>query len=82
MDEFTLTDEQVETWRKLLITMPVPPFGRAIGVYALLAPREQIVDIVRILQERMNLEAERLKEEEKPSNITRTRPRKKNLVRR
>ena len=83
-----LTDEQVENWRKALVVMPIPPFNMPIGIYALMAPREQIVDIVEKLQSVMNREIQKLNDstgcppeawepvEEKPTNIIRTRPRK------
>ena len=82
MEEFTLTDEQVESWRTVLITLPLPPLYLSIGAYALLAPRERIVQIVERLQEILNEEATKRKpvrlteEEKKSTNITRTRPRK------
>lgn len=83
-----LTDEQIDNWRNTLITLPLPPFNMAIGGYALIMPKEKIEQIVERLQELL-IEAtgcppeafESIKEE-KPTNIIRTRPRKKNLVRR
>jgi hypothetical protein len=81
-----LTEEQIENWRRMLITLPLPPFNMALGPYALIMPVEQIEQVVVRLQEILNQqvqqETERIVEEEKPTNIVRTRPRKKNLVRR
>jgi hypothetical protein len=83
-EEFTLTDEQVENWRKILITLPVPPLYAPIGAYAVLMPREQVVSVVKQVQEMVipfddpavhPLELWELIEE-KPTNIIRTRPRK------
>ena len=49
--EFALTDEQVDNWRQLLVTMPLPPFRLALGAYALIMPRQQLVDVVYRLKE-------------------------------
>jgi hypothetical protein len=82
----TLTPEQIEHWRSVLIIMPLPPFNLPLGAYALIMPEEQIEQVVDRLQEILNQEVKdetkRIIEEEKPTNIIRTRPRKKNLVRR
>lgn len=84
--EIDLSDEQVENWRKILITLPLPPLNLALGAYALLIPRAQIVQIAQRMHELMALETE-LRDQRKmvrrknrdiviPSdNITRTRPR-------
>lgn len=89
-EDFSLTDEQVETWRTLLINMPLPPFYMSIGAYALIAPRKQIVQIVKILNEKLNQEVEEAVGrpmkwiEPKPiqsDNLIRTRPRKNTRTR-
>lgn len=87
-DEFT--NEQIENWRNIIITLP--SFYLSLDAYALIAPREQIVQVARIVQELLNEELERAineelerarkEEESKPTNVIRTRPRKKHLVRR
>lgn len=76
-----LTDEQVEHWRRVLITLPLPPFNLSLGAYALIMPKEQIEQVVERLQELLNAEVEqetkrRVQEEAKSDNIIRTRPRK------
>jgi hypothetical protein len=85
-----LTEEQIEHWRDLLITLPLPPFNLALGIYALIMPQEQIVQVVECLQELIDSElserreptySERRKIEETCTNIVRTRPRKKHLSR-
>lgn len=80
-----LTDEQVENWRTVLITLPLPPLYRPIGAYALLMPRSQVVEMARRVQELLNveLEKERLAQEAAnfDSNIIRTRPRKSKHIR-
>ena len=76
-----LTDEQVEHWRRVLITLPLPPFNLSLGAYALIMPKEQIEQVVERLQEILNAEVEQetkriVQEEAKSDNIIRTRPRK------
>jgi hypothetical protein len=92
MDEqFALTDEQVENWRDILVTMPLPPFNMSMGIAAKFVPRQMIVDIAQRLNEIINEERpapvkeravriyNKIKEErEHPVNITRTRPRNPN----
>lgn len=41
-----LTDEQIENWRKILVMR--------IGPFALLVPKETIVEMVKKIQERIN----------------------------
>lgn len=76
-----LTEEQIANWRRVLITLPLPPLNLALGPYALLMPVEQIEQVVERLQEILNEEVKdetkRIIEEEKPTNIVRTRPRRK-----
>jgi hypothetical protein len=82
-EEFALTDEQVEHWRRILITLPLPPFNLPIGCYATIAPREQIVDIAKNLQDFVSkIPVNEKDEEETPNNIIRTRPRRKYYARR
>jgi hypothetical protein len=80
-----LTEKQIETWREVLITLPLPPLNMPLGAYALIMPVEQIERIVERIQEDIdNLIVKTTKEvleEEKSTNIIRTRPRRKNLVR-
>ena len=76
-----LTDEQVEHWRRMLITLPLPPFNLSLGAYALIMPKEQLEQVVERLQEILNAEVEQetkriVQEEAKADNIIRTRPRK------
>lgn len=76
-----LTDEQVEHWRKVLITLPLPPFNLPLGAYALIMPKEEIEQVVERLQEILNAEVEQetkriVQEKPKSDNIIRTRPRK------
>lgn len=54
--EFALTDDQVDNWRQMLVTMPLPPFKMALGMYALIMPRQQVVDVVYRLKELMEEE--------------------------
>jgi len=85
-EEFTLTDEQVASWRSILVTMPLPPFGLALRGYALIMPREQVVNVVKklneILQEERVLMPDEAIKDVEADNITRTRPRKPGPVRR
>jgi len=80
--EFTLTDEQVENWRTVLVTMPLPPFMLTLGGYALVMPREKLLQVVERVQELLNeaMEREMIEVLSAPpsSNITRTRPRNPN----
>lgn len=92
--EEDLTDEQVENWRKLLITLPLPPTDRALGAYALIMPRYQVVAVWQKFISMLNLDRElrtierrktpwigscELPKEE--TNLIRTRPRKcKNMA--
>ena len=83
--EFTLTDEQVENWRKVLITLPLPPLYIPIGAYALIMPRYQVEEVVRLVKELINIELEKGRKKiendkflQQSSNIIRSRPRKEN----
>jgi hypothetical protein len=81
-----LTDEQVAFWRNLLITLPLPPFGLSLGPYALIMPAEQIQAVrdrlVEIwLEEAKKRNIPKAPEPPKPTNIIRTRPRRKQIAR-
>jgi hypothetical protein len=82
--EFTLTDEQVENWRKILITLPLPPLNLSLGAYALIMPREQVVKVAQNINKLIARQVDneiriqtRMKEhnERKSANLIRTRPR-------
>lgn len=76
LDEFTLTDEQVENWRRVLSALPI-------GMYARVVPREQIVEMARRIQSKID----KMEEDHMllirqgaissvSSNLIRTRPRR------
>lgn len=78
-DEFVLTDEQVDNWRKVLVTMPLPPTMQPLGGYALIMPRETVVIVASRVKDLLEVALEQEMEEMfSPSNITRTRPRNSN----
>lgn len=81
-DEFTLTDKQVENWRNILITMPLPPTNCPLGVYALIMSREMVVTVAGRINGMIStgLEEETIAmvDSIEPTNITRTRPRDPN----
>jgi len=55
---FELTDEQVKNWRKMLVTMPLPPSNLALGAYALIMPVDKLTQVVDRVIELMNQELE------------------------
>jgi hypothetical protein len=84
---FPLTDEHLENWRNILVTFPLPPFGLSLGAYALIMPKEKLIEVLEQLNRiwRKEQEIQRKYEELKPKEpeiptgeLIRTRPRNPN----
>lgn len=74
-----LTDAQIENWRELLVTLPLPPFNHPIGSYAWVMPRHDIEILVGRMQSYIDEQFEESKNiETESSNLIRTRPRDPN----